>query len=71
MAQRFVMAHTLYRSSYGFPVNNISRAKGHIQAKAFPDNPLQNLHLYCAHKLDMNLPKLPVPNNMKLWIFLL
>ena len=50
------MSHTLHGVGNGFLVENPPVFQGYIQTEALAHQALENLQLYLAHKLDMNLP---------------
>ena len=71
VAKRFKMSHALNRFCNRLLINNTSGTEFHCHMKTVPDHFFQNFNLHFSHQLCMDLAQLAVPQDMKLWFFLL
>ena len=65
------MPYSFHPVSNGFLIHNTACSKAHLYTKPLSDHVLQDLYLYLAHHLGMNLLKFLIPDNLKRGIFLL
>ena len=71
VAQRLKMSHTLHRLCNRLFVYNVALSKDNHNTKALFDQLRQNFDLHLSHHLRMDFLQLLIPEDMKLWIFLL
>ena len=71
VAQRLKMSHTLHRLCDRLFVYNVALSKDNHNTKPFFDQLRQDFDLHLSHHLGMDFLQLLIPEDMKLWIFLL
>ena len=71
VSQRFVMANALGCELYSLLVGNCTVCKSHRIAESLGYEALQHFKLHRSHKLYVYLTELLVPDDVKLWVFVL
>ena len=69
--QRLKVAHPLHRAGDGLPVDDVSRAEGHLRPETLLNQTGHHLQLDLAHELEVNLPQSLVPHHPQLGVLLL
>ena len=71
VAQWLKMSHTLHRLCDRLLIYNVALSKDNHNTKPLFDQLRQNFDLHLPHHLRMDFLQLLIPEDMKLWIFLL